>query len=176
MTNQPPDDRKWYVVYTRSRAEKKVYTWLTKQDIRCYLPLQKKLRKWKDRKKWIEVPLIPGYCFVFINIKEQDLVLKSENIVCYITFDGIPATIPSFQIEQLKQMLKQSDFEVTVLNENFIPGQRVEIIKGPLTGIQGELIKCHGRKRFIIRIEHIKNILSVEVPCDNLTALPEKII
>ena len=174
MTANLQETKEWYVVHTRSRTEKKVCAELNKKNIECFLPLQKKLRKWKDRKKWVEVPLISGYCFVHINRMEYDSVLKSDHVVCYITFEGKAAVIRPYEIKQLKQMLRQSDFEVTVLNENFTPGQKVEIIKGPLMGLKGELVNCLGRKRFILRISQIKNVFSVEVPADSLTGLPDE--
>jgi len=173
MTANLQETKKWYVVYTRSRTEKKVCAELNKKNIECFLPLQKKLRKWKDRKKWVEVPLISGYCFVHINRKEYDSVLKSDHVVCYITFEGKAAVIRPYEIKQLKQMLRQSDFEVTVSNENFTQGQKVEIIKGPLMGLKGELVNCRGKKRFILRISQFKNVFSVEVPADCLTGLPD---
>ena len=57
----------WYALYTFPRFEKKVYKRLVERGIEAYLPLQKKLRKWKDRKKWIEEPLIRSYIFVKIS-------------------------------------------------------------------------------------------------------------
>ena len=98
----------WYVVYTRSRAEKKVRDELTYNNIECFLPLQKKLRQWKDRKKWVEMPLMSGYCFVHISRKEYDNVLQTNNVVCYVTFEGKAAVIPNQQIDSVKKMMKQS--------------------------------------------------------------------
>lgn len=170
----PSDQKYWYVVYTRSRAEKKVYANLKDQNIECFLPLQKRLRQWKDRKKWVEFPLISGYCFVFINQKEYEKVIRTDNVVSYVTFEGKPARIPEVQIDSLKQMFHQSEFEVNVSNENFKPGKKVEIIAGPLAGIQGELLSSRGKNRFIVRIEQINTIFSVEIMADNLTALPQK--
>ncbi len=172
MKPGPEDNKIWHVIYTRSRAEKKVATELTNQNIECFLPLQKKLRQWKDRKKWVETPLISGYCFVRISRKEYDRVLQTDNVVCYITFEGKAAIIPSGQIDGLKKMTQQFDFEVSVSEENFKPGQKVEIIAGPLTGIQGELVKSRNQNRFILRIEQIKTVFSLEIPSENLTALP----
>jgi len=173
MKANPADNKKWHVIYTRSRAEKKVVAELTYQNIECFLPLQKKLRQWKDRKKWVETPLISGYCFVCINKKEFDHVLQTDNVVCYITFEGKAAIIPSAQINGLKKLIRQSEFEVTVSKENFEPGQKVEIIRGPLIGIKGELVKYQSRNRFILRIEQINAVFSVEIPAANLTSLPE---
>lgn len=174
MTNSHPKKQKvWRVVYTRSRAEKKVHADLTSQNIECFLPLQKKLRQWKDRKKWVEMPLISGYCFINIDPTEYEKVLRTDNVVCYVTFEGKPARIPHQQIDFLKQMLRQSDFEVEICRETFEPGKRAEIISGPLIGLQGELLSCRGNDRFVLRIEQINTVFSVEVPASQLTALPE---
>jgi len=166
--------KKWHVVYTRSRAEKKVQDELTFKNIESFLPMQKKLRQWKDRKKWVEMPLMSGYCFVHISRKEYDLVLQTSNVVCYITFESKAAVIPDSQIDALKQMLKQYDFEVNVTTENFEPGKKVEVIDGPMIGLRGELVKARGKNKFIIRFNQINSVVSVEIPADHLSLLPEE--
>lgn len=166
------NNKQWYVIYTRSRAEKKVETELLAQEIECFLPLQKKLRQWKDRKKWVEMPLMSGYCFVHITRKDYDRVLQANNVVCYVTFEGKAAVIPEHEITSLKQMLKQSDFDITVSHENFEPGKKVEIIAGALIGLKGELIKRRGKHRFILRIQKIETFFTIEIPAEHLSALP----
>jgi transcription antitermination factor NusG len=166
------NQKQWYVVYTRSRAEKKVNDELTQQNIECYLPLQKKLRQWKDRKKWVEFPLMSGYCFVNITRREYDLVLQSANVVCYVTFEGKAAVIPEIQIDTLKKISNQTDFEVIVTTEKFEPGQKVEVIKGPMIGARGELVKARGKHKFIIRLDQLMSAVVVEIPAEHLTAIP----
>jgi len=172
MTNKSANGKEWRVVYTRSRAEKKVYAALIAQHIDCFLPLQRKLRQWKDRKKWVEMPLISGYCFVNIDKSEYEKVLRTDNVVSYVRFESKPARIPITQIEYLRQMLNQSDFEVEVSRETFKPGKLVEIISGPMVGLRGELLDCRGKNRFVLRIHQINTVFSVEVPADKLTLLP----
>ena len=110
---------------------------------------------------------------MYINNNDYNRVIQSDNVVSFISFDGKAAVVPSAQIEQLQQMLKQSVFEVTVLNENFEPGRKVEIVEGPLIGLQGELIDCRGKNRFILRVEHINSVFSVDLPSKSVTLLPE---
>ena len=175
MDNKEHKNKKaWYVVYTRSRAEKKVKAELDQKNIECFLPLQKQLRQWKDRKKWVEIPLISGYCFVNISRKEYDEVLKTDNVVCYVTIEGKACEVREKQIDYLKQMLTQYDFEVSVTTENFKPGKKVEIIAGPMIGLRGELIEHRGNNKFILRFEHINSIFTVEVPASHLSLLPEE--
>lgn len=162
----------WYIVYTRSRAEKKVAQELTIKNIECFLPLQKRLRQWKDRKKWVEIPLISGYCFVYISRIEYNDVLQTHNVVCYVTFEGKAAVIPEIQINSLKQILKQNDFDVSVSQENFEPGKMVEIIEGSMIGLRGELVEARDKNKFILRLSQIQSTFTVEIPASQLSLLP----
>jgi transcription antitermination factor NusG len=164
----------WHVVYTRSRCEKKVLDELTFKNIECFLPLQKKLRQWKDRKKWVEIPLITGYCFVHISRAEYDKVLNTNNVVCYITFEGKAAIVPDIQIDYLKQMLSQNDFEITVSQENFEPGKKVEIIEGSMIGMRGELVESRGKNKFLLRLTQINSTFTVEIPASKISLLPSE--
>ncbi|WP_346857521.1 UpxY family transcription antiterminator [uncultured Draconibacterium sp.] len=169
----PQENKQWFVIYTRSRAEKKVKEELIAKHIDCFLPMQKQLRQWKDRKKWVETPLISGYCFVHITRKDYDSVLQSPNVVCYVTFEGRAAVIPEQQILFLKQLLKQYDFDVQVSHDNFIQGEKVEIVEGPLVGMRGELIDNRGKNKFLLRIEQLETSFLVEIPAVFLSALPK---
>ena len=75
------DQPRWYAIYVNSRAEKKVEADLTCKGIETFLPLKKSLRKWSDRKKWIDMPLIPGYCFVKIVLKINSLEFCNQPVV-----------------------------------------------------------------------------------------------
>ena len=132
---------------------------------------QKQLRQWKDRKKWVEVPLIPGYCFVRITRKDYDRVLHINNVVSYIIFERKAAVIPDNQITYLKLLFNQSDFDVEVSFENFKPGEEVEITRTPLMGLRGELVDAHGKNRFIVRLNSINTVFMLNVPSEYLTKL-----
>jgi transcription antitermination factor NusG len=170
-TKNPANQKVWHVIYTRSRAGKKVYADLTARGIECFLPLQKQLRQWKDRKKWVEMPLMPGYCFVHITRSDYDRVLNTKNVVAYVVFEGKAAVIPDKQIDSLKQMLRQTDFKVEVSHETFRQGKKVGIINGPLLGLTGELKKEHGNNRFILRIDAINTVFKADVPAESLTCI-----
>jgi len=173
--NQINGNKSWYVIYTRSRAEKKVRDELIIKNVESFLPLQKQLRQWKDRKKWVEIPLISGYCFVRITNKEYEKVLQTNNVVCFVKFEGKAAVIPDSQIDYLRQMLAQYDFEVNVTAENFKPGKKVEVIEGPMIGLRGELIETRGKNKFILRFTQINSVFTVEVPASHLSLLPVEV-
>jgi len=158
----------WYAIRVKSRSEKKVYSDLIEQKVEAYLPLQRKLRQWSDRKKWVEMPLISGYVFVFISRKEYEIVLKIYNVVCYVYFEGKAAVIRDKDITFLKKMLGQDDVELEITSEQLKPGMIVEIVSGPLCGVVGELIDFKGKNKVALRIAPLGYTVLVEAPGKNL--------
>lgn len=161
----------WYAIRVKSRSEKKVYADLLEQQIEAYLPLQRKLRQWSDRKKWIEMPLISGYVFVYISRKEYETVLRTYNVVCYVYFEGKAAIIREEDITLLKRMLGQVEVELEITVEQLKPGHMVEIISGPLCGVIGELIDFKGKNKVALRIPPLGYTVLVEAPGKNLMPL-----
>ena len=158
----------WHVVYVKSRAEKKAEIELRHKNIETYLPLQRKLRQWSDRKKWVEMPLISGYLFVFVSRKEYDTVLQSNYVVSYVRFEGKSAIIPEKQIESLKIMLRQENLEIDVTPQKFEIGQRIEVISGPLIGVTGKLINLKGKNKVAVILEQLGYSAVIEISTENL--------
>lgn len=166
-----PNEYVWHAVYVKSRAEKKALSDLQAKDIEAFLPIQKKLRQWSDRKKWVDMPLIPGYLFVKVSRKEYDLALQSNHIVTYVRFEGCAAVIPERQIDYLKLLLKQDNLNIEITQEQLEPGQTIEVIAGPLIGLKGRLIKRHGRNTVAIELENIGHAALVEISIEDVTAV-----
>lgn len=158
----------WYAVYVKSRAEKKAQSELQVKEIETFLPLQRKLRQWSDRKKWVEMPLISGYLFVKISRKEYDSVLQSNYVVSYVRFEGTAAVIPDNQIDYLKLMLKQDNLDIEITRESFEPGQMIEVIAGPLIGLRGKLVRIKGKNKVAIELEQLGYSALIEIITENI--------
>ena len=161
-TTLQPQTPLWYAVYTRSRSEKSLMELLTVKGIEAYVPLRKVLHQWSDRKRMIEEPLIRSYCFVKVTNKEYYEVLNTPGAVRYIWFSGKPATIPDRQIDTLKA-ITGSDVEVECLPDTFQPGIKVMVNAGPLTGLTGELVKIANKKKVIVRIDHLNQVIKLSI-------------
>jgi transcription antitermination factor NusG len=157
------DGRKWYVIYTRSRAEKKTGVELHELGIESYVPLQKKLHQWKDRRKFVEEPLIRSYVFVKLKPQERDRVFQCTHVIRYISFEGKPAEVPEKQILELQQFIG-ADIPLEATMDRFRPGETVKIIHGPLTGISGELVSVDSSRKFLLRIDKIGYSLLASIP------------
>ena len=148
------DTRKWYPVYTNPRAEKKAYQALINKGIHAYLPLHRQLKKWSDRKKWVEEPLLSSYLFVYINQIEQMEVLITKGVSRFIYFSGHIASMPDRQIEDLKLILASS-YELAITEEHLQPGEKIVIKGGPLKGMTGEIISYRSQKQLALKLESL---------------------
>ena len=160
------EQKRWYAVYTRSRAEKKTLEALEKSGIEAYLPLYKTLRQWSDRKKMVELPLIPSYVFVKIEETQYKKVLEVDGIVAFIKFENKLVAIPDQQIQFIKRLVEHGD-DLNVISEKVEQGDLVRIASGPLRGTEGEVIETSGKQKFVLRIDIgytlIVNIQGVEI-------------
>jgi transcriptional antiterminator RfaH len=156
-------ENKWYAIYTRPRAEKQVYERLVEAEIETFLPLQKTYRKWSDRRKLVEKPLLSSYVFVRTNNHDFPKVYKTQGVVKFVSFEGIPASIPQKQIDNLR-LLINSDAEIEVSSEKFAQGDNVEVISGSLIGLTGELIKIGSKNRVVVRIDRLDQNLILKIP------------
>jgi len=154
------DKAKWYPLYTKSRHEKKAYENLIKAGYEAFLPLRKSERKWSDRKKIIDVPLIPSYVFSRFSRSEMNEVLKIYGISRYIKFNGKPAYVRDNEIELLKKAL-ETDNEINTMDSNLKKGSIVEIMSGPFKGFSGRVIRSSGNKKLVIELEAINQTFCV---------------
>jgi Transcription termination factor nusG len=67
-------EKKWFVLYTKPRWEKKIHQLLDAKEIENYCPLNKVSKKWSDRMKIVEEPLFKSYVFVKVSEEEQTKV------------------------------------------------------------------------------------------------------
>jgi len=154
--------KKWYAVYTRSRAEKRVAAELEENNIEAYLPLYKTIRQWSDRKKKVDLPLIRGYLFVHIKGKEYFEVLKIQGVVAFVKFLGKPTSIPAWQIQNLRILLGSGEqFEIAV--SGFSEGDFVQITAGVLKGLKGKIVNLRRKKKLLISLDALDYCFTVDI-------------
>ncbi len=159
----------WYALRTRSRHEKIVRDQLIHQGIEPLLPTVKRLSQWKDRKKEVEVPLFSGYCFVRCNADQKLPVLKTVGVVDMVGGGQRPEPIPDEEISAIQILMS------SVLPYDPHPylqeGMKVEVVRGPLQGVQGILLRKDKRHRLILGVRIIQQAAAVEIDTADVVAL-----
>jgi transcriptional antiterminator NusG len=158
----------WFAVWTRSRHELAVRDQLQGLSLESFLPTITKWSHWKDRKKRIDWPLFPGYCFARFDARKRLPVLKCTGVVNIVSIDGEPAPIPAHEIEAVRRLVE------TDLAHDPCPlipeGTLVEVTHGPLRGVVGRLVQKRERARLVLAVTLIGNALSVEVDAGDVRA------
>lgn len=140
------DDREarskfWIALYTRPRSEKKAKAFLDHEGIETYLPIQKQIRQWSDRKKLVEVVVIPMIVFVHIEKEMLHQIINHSLILKPLTLPGSKevSIIPENQIDKLRFILGQSDYPISFEPSSFHVNDKVRIVRGPLLGLVGDI-------------------------------------
>ena len=151
----------WYALSTKARHEKKVHSQLLQKGITSYLPLQTIHRRWSDRYKEVQDPVFSCYIFVKIPLKQRLEVLQTDGAVRLVSFNGIPATIPDDQVNAIRTIL-ENNYQIEKV-DYLTPGQKIEVIQGPLKGTRGILAEVKNSHRLILRIDSIMQAISFNI-------------
>ena len=162
-------DAHWYAIRTRSRHEKLVRDRFASQGIEHLLPTVKRLSQWKDRKKEIEAPLFGGYCFARFSWKERMPVLTVAGVVEIVGGGHGHEPVPDHEIEAIQSLMSST------LRYDAYPylheGMPVEVIRGPLKGVHGILLRKDKRHRLVLSIHLIQQAAAVEIDARDVVAV-----
>src|SRR6266478_3480351 len=143
----------WYAAYTRAQHEKQVGAELGTREVEHFLPLYSSVRRWKDRRVTLDLPLFPGYVFVRLALRDRMRVVRIPSVVRLVGFGGLPTALPDTEMEILQAGLSRS--RNAEPHPYLTAGRRVRVRSGPLAGMQGILLRRKGNFRLVIAIEMI---------------------
>jgi transcription antitermination factor NusG len=157
----------WFALWTKSRHEMVVRDQLAKKQIDAFLPTIPRWSRWKDRKKKINWPLFPGYCFARFESDNMLPVLKCTGVVNIVSFEGKPAPIPEYELDSVRLLIdSQLQFDPCPLIRE---GMLVEVTHGPLRGVVGRLMRKDAhRSRLVLAVDLIGRAVSVEVDASDV--------
>jgi transcription antitermination factor NusG len=151
----------WYAAYTRANHEKSVAEQLRQRSVEYFLPCYDSIRRWKDRKVCLQMPLFPGYIFVRIALRDQMRVREIPSVANLVGINGMPSALPDEEIFAMRTGFAQG---ISAQPHPYLTiGRRVRVLSGPLAGFQGILLKRKNRTRFVISMELIMRSVAVEI-------------
>jgi transcription antitermination factor NusG len=158
---EDPGQAQWHALYTRHQHEKTVAHVLSCKGFEVFLPLYWTVHRWKDRDKQLWLPLFPCYVFLHGGLWRQ-LDLLSTPGVHFVVPSGVgPAAIPRAEIDAIRQMI---DGGTRVEPHPFLKvGDRVRVKAGPLTGVEGFLVRKKNRFRLVVSVELLGRSAAAEV-------------
>lgn len=124
-----------------------------------FLPQYRKETYRSDRRIEVECPLFPGYLFCRFDSKLPPIVAVST-VVSIVGRGREPEPIPEREIANVRSML-QSGFMVEP-HPYLRVGDKVVIVKGPLSGVEGLLVAKKGKLRVVVSVNVLQRSVSVE--------------
>jgi transcription antitermination factor NusG len=165
---QLPEDlvRRWFAIYTASNNEKAVEQHLRLKEVETFLPLHSVIRHWKNRTRVkVDLPLFASYVFVKIARAESAKVLSVPRVYSIVGNGREYSPLPDADIEALRSGLhadKVSPWPYIKV------GDRARIVRGPLAGREGIIIRSNDQLRFVISIDAILRSIAVHVDGDDI--------
>lgn len=152
-------DRRWWAVYTKSRQEKALARHLIGHQVPFYLPLIPKDNMIRGRRVRSHVPLFSGYIFLFGSQDER---------VTTLTTNRISRILPVSDQDQLRRDLANVHHLIErnaalAVEQRLTPGDKVRIKTGSLRGMEGVVVKRHGKTRLLVAVNYLRQGVSVEI-------------
>jgi transcription antitermination factor NusG len=158
---QAMSQSRWYAAYTCANHEKRVAAELAARDVEHFLPLYNSVRRWKDRRVELDLPLFPGYVFIHLALRDRMRVVQIPSVVRLVGFGGLPIPLPDTEMEVMRSELSRS---LRAEPHPFLTvGRRVRITAGPFAGLEGVLKRKKSGLRVVVSLELIQRSIAVDV-------------
>jgi transcription elongation factor/antiterminator RfaH len=157
----------WYAVWTNSHCEQSVSQQLSSKGFSAFLPEMSVWSKRRGEQRLIRVPMFPGYLFVRDEMDKHSYIeiLKSRGVVRILEDGWTRLTpVPDSEIDAIRQVVTA---QVPVFaHEHLAQGDRVEVVEGPLTGLEGLFVHDKLSKgRLVVSVDLLGRSVAVEVDC-----------
>ena len=159
----------WFVLWTHSHCEQLVHDQLAgKFDV--FLPTIRTWSRRKGKRRVMSVPMFPGYLFLRHAIDKTSYIsiLGARGIVRILgdRWDLL-APVPDDEVAAIRRIV-ESDLPMMpfpYLRE----GQRVRIVDGPLTGVEGILVHAKPTKGLLVlSVNLLQRSVAVELDCSQV--------
>lgn len=140
------------------------------RGIESFLPLRTRISHWKDRRKQIDVPMVPGYCFARFSLGQTFLVLQIRDVVDIIEGPiGQSVSLAENGMAAMQRVIASGQ-TFDLLHDSH-EGMLVQVVRGPLIGIHGRLVKTSLECRLVITIPFIGQCIAVQIDAADVASV-----
>jgi transcription antitermination factor NusG len=160
---------RWYAAYTRANHERRVAEQLAERGVENFLPQYESVRRWKDRRVRLQLPLFPGYIFVHLELQNRVQVLQISGVACLVGFGSGPEAVPEEEFARIRGFLNKG-FRAEP-HPYLQTGRRVRVRSGPLEGTEGIVVRRKNGSRLVVSLELIQRAMAVDVDSNDVEAI-----
>ena len=156
--------RTWYLVQSKPRNEARALENLLRQGYETYLPLieVERLQRGKLLKK-LE-PLFPRYLFLHLEEGNDNWgpIRSTLGVAGMVRFGQTYAAVPDPVIEAIRERTQE------IRETLFSAGDAVQVVSGPLIGLEGVFEIADGEQRSFVLLEFMQKQQRVSVSTADL--------
>jgi transcription antitermination factor NusG len=145
------------VIWTESRAEKKVASRLNALGMAIWLPTVTERHRWSDRWRKVILPLFPGYLFVRGDATDVPRLLRTPGVLTVVKAGAQPARLSDAFVSSLRRAVENTGVEVNPVAaaHNYMVDDEVVVQEGPLAGIRGVVQQLRGARQLVVWVREI---------------------
>lgn len=172
-------EKNWYAIFVVGGQEEKVKKNLEKtfeNEMEFFVPKRELKERKEGKYHKVKRKLFPGYVLVRGNISvEHYYKMKQINgIIRLLKDEKEPTKIPEKELKILNLLMNNSKEEIgisSILKEN----DKIEVIDGPLFGLEGMILKVNARKgRAKVKINFLGEEKTVELGIEVVNKIQTK--
>ena len=147
----------WFVIWTESRAEKKVEARIAALGLTPWLPTVKERHRWSDRWRDVVCPLFPGYLFARARSVDWGKVLRTPGVLTIVKREGRPALLADGFMAALRDAIEREGAAPNAMaaGTDYVPGDEVIVQEGPLKGVRGVVRERRSGRQLVIWVSEI---------------------
>ena len=150
----------WFAVRVKSNFEKRVATSFLNKGLDVFLPAYKSRRRWSDRYKTVDCPLFPGYVFCRVDLSHRLSVMTTPGFLYIVGSGHTPTVVDEVEIARLQAVVRSG---LPSLPCRALVGQTVLLNSGPLSGLEGILLRAGKENRVYVGVTLLRRGVSLEV-------------
>jgi transcriptional antiterminator RfaH len=163
--------KRWFVVQTQPNGEMRANINLARQGFEAYLPRYLRQRRHARKVEQVARPLFPSYLFVRLDTeRERWRSVNGTFGVSHLVSQGdAPISIPEGVIDAIRARENESGL-VEMLPPTFQPGQRLEILEGPMALCTGLFQQMSDSERVVLLLDLLGRQVRVTIRCTRVAA------
>jgi len=148
------NDRAWFLVYTKPRAENLAQENLLRQGFDTYLPLIRTKRRKQGKYVAVVEAMFSRYLFIHLNFTTDNWspIRSTIGVANMVRFNGLPSMVPAALIESIKAMEDEQGVH-KMPEKEFKEGDSVSIIDGVFAGLKGIFQARTSQERVVVLLD-----------------------
>ena len=159
VTDSPADP--WFAVQVWAGREKMTSLLLRQKGHETFLPCYKCKRRWSDRIQQIEIALFAGYLFCRLDPDAITPVITTPGVLRVLGTGRNPTPVSESEVDSIKNLVASG--VTPEYSPYLVSGRRVRILSGPLSGVEGILLRVKKSNRLVVSVTLLQRSVSVEV-------------